>query len=231
MLVELHSHFLPQMDDGPEHAAVSIEMLAIWRMQGVEKVAATPHYIPHREPVNHFLTRRSEALVAMAGVAPLEMEILLGAEVLIEKGLSDTEDLQLLAIGNSKHILLELPYSPFKEWMLEEIYGIIHRFGLNPLLAHLERYTKWYNDTDLARVLSIRGATFQINNDALFKMSTRRFALELVRGGVPVVFASDAHNTDTRPPNTKAADKILASKLKTAEWQALTERNEDMLGV
>lgn len=229
MLVELHSHFLPNMDDGPEHAAVSLEMLGLWRAQGVERIAATPHYIPHNEPVKSFLARRSAALTAVSGAAP--PEILPGAEVRIEKGLSETEDLQALAIAKSKLILLELPYAPFKEWMLEEIYSVKHRFGLTPLLAHVDRYTKWYTGAELARVLSIRGAVFQINNDALFKMATRKFALELVRGGLPVVFASDAHDTDTRPPNTKAADKILTSKLKTPEWQALTERNENMIGV
>ena len=50
--------------------------------------------------------------------------ILPGAEVRLEKNLSEVEGLDRLRMGNSRYILLELPFIPYKEWMGEEIDNI-----------------------------------------------------------------------------------------------------------
>jgi protein-tyrosine phosphatase len=216
------------MDDGPGDAAASREMLEMWRNQGVERIAASPHYVPHREPAKEFLARRAAAFKAVEGACG--PSILLGAEVRIEKGVCETEGLNGLALAGGKHILLELPYSPFKEWMLAEAYGVMHNFGLVPIFAHIDRYLSWYTRDDMARVLSMREAVLQINNDALFKMGTRKFAVGLIRGGFPIVFGSDAHNTADRPPNNKAAMKALRAKLKEPEYLALIEQDAKVIG-
>lgn len=228
MLIDYHSHLLPGMDDGAKNVDTAVKMLNMYKGQGVGRVVATPHFYCHREPIEIFLSRREKALDVLLQVSG-GLCILTGAEVYIEKGISEAKSMRELALHNGNHILLELSYGSFKEWMLTEIYQTAYNWGLIPIIAHIERYLQWYSKSDMAQILSIRDAIIQINNDALFKRATLRFALELIRGGFPVIFGSDTHNTSDRPPNVEAAYKILRSKLKKHELLVLMELNEGLL--
>lgn len=227
MLTDYHSHLLPGIDDGAENIAASIDMLAMWKAQHVERVFATPHYHSHRESVEKFLARRNKAfdLLSSGNAVP---QIFLGAEVQIEKGISESEQMNLLTLAGSQYILLEFPYAPYKEWMLTEICNLIYRFHLIPLIAHIERYLIWYSNEDMERVLSLPEAILQVNCEAMLKRKTQKFALELITAGYPVLFGSDAHNTGDRSPNVEIAYRTLKSKLKKTEYAAFMELNEDL---
>ena len=43
-MIDFHSHILPGMDDGSKSTQESLEMLDMLRAQGVDTVAATPHF-------------------------------------------------------------------------------------------------------------------------------------------------------------------------------------------
>jgi protein-tyrosine phosphatase len=216
------------MDDGPEDVKTSLFMMNMWFEQGVERVVATPHYYPHSEPIKSFLSRREAALREIGKYASRPI-ILPGAEVRIERDICEAAEITKLTITGSSYLLLELPYAPLKEWMLSEVCGLAYNLKIIPIFAHIDRYLNWYSADDINRVLSIQGAVYQVNNEALFKRETRRFALQLIDNGCPVVFVSDAHNTGKRPPNNKAALKILRSKLSKAEFYKLTEFNERLI--
>ena len=42
-MIDLHSHLLPGIDDGPRTLAESVEMARVMAADGVTLVAATPH--------------------------------------------------------------------------------------------------------------------------------------------------------------------------------------------
>ena len=126
-------------------------------------------------------------------------------------------------------MLMELPYAPYKEWMINEIYNLSYNYKLVPVIAHVERYLQWYSSEQIEQVLSIQEAILQINHEALFEKKTQRFTLELIRGGFPVIFGSDAHNTSERPPNIREAYKWLKGKLKRHEYHDLIMLNSGLL--
>ncbi len=228
MLTDYHSHFLPAMDDGPEDTQTALRMLAVWREQGIERIVATPHFYPHRESAESFLARREKTFRALNPASDLP-HILLGAEVRVEQGICELEQIRALTLAGSKHILVEFPYAPFKEWMLAEVCNLAYHFGLIPVLAHIDRYVYWYSADDFSRVLSIREAVLQINNEAVLQRKTQKLALELVRGGFPVVFGSDAHNLEERPPNCKSAYQVLQAKLRQPEMLSLIKLNKMLI--
>lgn len=47
-MIDLHSHILPQMDDGSRSVDESLRMLAALAAQSVTEVAATPHFMRWR---------------------------------------------------------------------------------------------------------------------------------------------------------------------------------------
>ena len=87
-MIDAHIHILPCIDDGSNSVETSKEMLKLLKEQGVDKIIATPHYYNHREEsVADFLEKRQKAYEELS--SPENM--LLGAEVAIEHGLSKVE--------------------------------------------------------------------------------------------------------------------------------------------
>ena len=50
--VDIHSHILYGVDDGPDNIETSIEMMKIAYDEGIRKIVATPHYHPGKCDTN-----------------------------------------------------------------------------------------------------------------------------------------------------------------------------------
>ena len=138
-MIDLHSHILPQMDDGSKTPEETRRLLEIMRGQGVKTVAATPHFYARREDPETFLQRRAEAAEKLPREADLP-QVLLGAEVAWFHGMKRCGALQKLQIGNTGLLLVEMPFSAWTEQTVEEVCQIPAYLGLTPVLAHAERY-------------------------------------------------------------------------------------------
>ena len=214
MLTDYHCHILPGIDDGSRSIEMSLAMIRMMRKQGVERIVATPHFYAHREKcVARYLEKRQMAFEKLVTADPSCGEIFLGAEVAIEHGISQLEGIEELRMGNSKTILLELPYGPFSPWLLEEIQAVAIETGYTPVIAHINRYLDYYNKRELEAVLQVR-AVFQFNNEAVTTWGQRRFVKSLIKEGYPYIFGSDAHNVSSRRPDwdvlkAKATSEVL----------------------
>ncbi|WP_019678978.1 CpsB/CapC family capsule biosynthesis tyrosine phosphatase [Ruminococcus flavefaciens] len=200
MLTDHHCHVLPGLDDGSDSVETSLAMLGLMKEQGVERVVFTPHFYAHREKsVESFLEKRQAAFEAVKERSPVK-NMLLGAEVAVEHGVSELDGIEKLVMEGTDLILMELPYRGYEDWMSEEIYNISSEFGLKIIYAHIHRYTEYYSRTQLDRVLDKR-AVYQINNEAFGSFSQKRFVKRLMKEGYPLIFGSDAHNMSSRRPN------------------------------
>ena len=217
MLTEHHCHILPGMDDGAESAETALRMIGMMRAQGVEQIIATPHFYAHLEPggVRDFLAKRQRACAQIVQADPAAGGILLGAEVAVEHGISVLPDIAALRLADTDYILMELPYTGFQHWYLEEITNLAYEYRLTPVIAHIHRCLAYYSRAEIAEVLRME-AVFQINNEAFGNLRERRFVKSLIREGYPYLFGSDAHNISDRRPNwdllrRKAGSTIIAN--------------------
>ena len=202
MLIEQHCHILPQIDDGSSSVEMSIEMIKLMRSQGVERIIATPHFYAHRENNNikTYLDKRQNAYDKLIQSDSSNSDILLGAEVAIEHGISKLPDIDKLCLADTDYILLELPYAGFQHWYLEEITNISYEYGFTPIIAHIHRYLDYYSKAEYEEVLKL-AAIFQINNEAFGNFKEKKFVKSLIKEGYPYLFGSDAHNLSDRKPN------------------------------
>ena len=217
-IIDLHTHILPQMDDGSQSAAMSVQMMKQLQEQGVKWVCATSHYYAHQERVEQFLQRRRQAVFALgdaleeAGVEEYP-SIRLGAEVAYFPGISQCPELEQLCLGGTRTLLLELSYTQWTPQQVEEVASLSLDRGYQVILAHPERFAhmrSYWNDME--RLMSLPLA-LQINADSLIHWSSRKLALSLLSHAQSPLVASDCHNLTSRPPRLEKARLVVSKKL------------------
>lgn len=200
--IDFHTHILPAIDDGAKRSSESCEMLSLLESQGVDTVVLTPHYYSHREPIEKFLLRRNASLERLnAQYASDAIHFCVGAEVYYSEYLFNNEDLSALCIDNTDTMLLELPYNKkIDRMVIDRIWQLMCEYGINPVIAHVERYSSlWHSDRLLNDLLSM-GCVLQVNLSSAAQFGKRRI-FSLANKGVIGAVGTDAHNLTSRPPD------------------------------
>lgn len=177
-------------------------MLRLSYQDGIRKIVATPHFYAQEDTPDRFLARRDAAWKRLATKLPEDVpEIYLGAEVYYYAGISNTECLSQLCVGQGSLLLLEMPFQKWSERMIAEAIDIVRDRGFTVLLAHIDRYFA-FQDPDVWDLLTENGVLFQVNADAFLSgWRCRRRALRLLREGKIAALGSDCHNMTKRKPN------------------------------
>lgn len=203
-MTDLHTHILPAMDDGARDVEMSLAMLCEERAQRVERIALTPHFYRDEERPETFLARRQKAwdklCLAMERSGERFPELVLGAEVAWVPGLHRWAELERLCVGASSYLLLELPDTPWRGSMIDQLYDMMDSSGITPVLAHLERYFR-SQKPDYIRELFRMGVPVQISAQPMLHMLRRGQILRQIRGNPNCMLISDCHNMTTRRPN------------------------------
>ena len=215
-MIDLHSHILPGLDDGPATMEGSLELARAAVAAGTRTILATPHihHDPRIDPA--LIAAGIDALRAALAAAEIPLEVLPGGEIAISR-LSDLDDdmLRALALGGGPYVLVESPFSPavgdFEPMVLD-----LHARGHRVLLAHPERCPAFQRDPPRLEALVDAGALVQITAGSMaggFGSSVRRFTTTLLREGLVHVVASDAHDNLRRPPGLQAGFPLLERDL------------------
>ena len=227
-MIDIHTHILPNMDDGSASPEETAELLAMELAQGVDTVALTPHFYGHQEDPESFLTRRAEAVDSLLQTEEMP-RLLLGAEVAYFSGIGISEAVPALQLGNSGLLLIEMPFDTWSDRVVKEICDLPETLGLTPVLAHVERYRKRNQFLKYYRQLAEKDVLFQLNAQAFTARATRGWALKLIKNGYVQFLGSDCHNATTRPPNVQLAGQFLSQKLGPAFVKEFNEKAHYLL--
>ncbi len=215
MYIDFHTHILPNIDDGAKDIAMSVDMLKLAKECGAETVILTPHVdasSDHKEFLRIRQERFNELCDAMGDNKKAFPEMMLGAEVLLDTSLSERDDVRSLCIEGTELILLELPYDKWNSWYNHEIYNLISKHEVTPVLAHIERYMKTPKDLEKLDALISFGVKFQINASSFLSFWGKRIIRDLAANGNLHAIASDAHNLTNRSPNISKSLKVFEKK-------------------
>jgi protein-tyrosine phosphatase len=196
VVVDLHCHILPGVDDGPSTLDESVEYARAVAAAGTRVVVATPHV--EQVVVRELPERVAEVRAALAAEA-IALELRVGGELKPESvpALADDE-LELIAHGprGARWLLFEVPFDGVDD-AFRAGADELRRRGFGLLLAHPERSAEIL-DHGLSTVerLVAAGALVAANVDPLRGGEGRereRVAHALLRRGLPAVIATDAH--------------------------------------
>lgn len=209
-MVDIHTHILPQMDDGSSGVEETMQMLRRLHQQGVKTVVATPHFYPRKDNPKAFLERREKAVALLPDMDESMPQIILGAEVGYFTGMSRSEELEKLQLGETGLLLIEMPFDNWTDRIVQEVCEIPARRGLQPVIAHVNRYRHRGQLGKYAQVLLQEGVLFQCNADAFDKFLNRSWTVKALKKGQIHFLGSDCHNCTTRPPRiAEVQEKIL----------------------
>lgn len=213
-ICDMHSHFLPAMDDGCKTAEEAVQVLQGSYEQGVRRMFATPHYYPV-EPIDTFLQRRKASVETLRRALdtteqPLP-EFCLGAEVAYRPGLGHEKNLERLCLGDSRYLLLEMPFSAWSDEVVRSVRNLCNIQGFTPIIAHVERYLSMQTYDTLMRVLE-QDVLVQMNAERLLRFSKRGQARKMLQSGMVQLLGTDSHNTESRKPNIGPAVEYLEKK-------------------
>ncbi len=202
MYYDMHSHILPEMDDGSKSVEMSLEIIEKLRAQNVKNICFTPHYYTNEESMYKFLERREESLAKLKPVLPNDVNICVGAEVYVTEYLFNNDDLSGICYGNSKYILCEFPFSShFSERTMEYFYKLKGNYGLKPVLTHIERYEHLMADEGLVEELCDEDIIIQTNVGAFKGFSQKRRLLKYIKRGYIDIVGTDCHSLTRGNPD------------------------------
>ena len=226
-MLDIHSHFLPKMDDGSKSTEMSMEMLRSSRKQGVTTIVSTSHFYGTEESPESFLRRRRHAVNKLLPLlSDTEPEIMLGAEVFYYPGISQSESIPQLAIEGTDLIMIEMPFITWSDRIFEELITLQYNHRLHIVLAHVERYQS-IQKRDMFASLFEQPFYFQCNASAFTSYRSRKLALKMIDNGQLHFLGTDCHNIDKRPPNMKDARAVIEKKLSPGAWRKLTHEFEE----
>lgn len=211
-MIDWHSHILPGVDDGSRSTDESLQMLDALIEQQVDTVLATPHFFANEESVDEFVCRRDQAYEMLRPLmGDRSIRVLCGAEVKYYAGISRMEDLDKLAIGDTRLLLLEMSMTHWTDFTVHELTELAGTRGLKIVMAHIERYLG-YIDLKTIRQLCENGLYMQVNAGFFERFLSRNKAFRLLDSGMIHFIGSDCHNLTSRPPRIAPAYEMIGKR-------------------
>ncbi|MFO8089524.1 MAG: CpsB/CapC family capsule biosynthesis tyrosine phosphatase [Desulfatiglandaceae bacterium] len=204
-LIDVHSHILPGIDDGPETLEESLILAKIYARSGFRTVVATPHCIPGTGWMPNVQKIREKIELVSAGLRNYGILLCInpGMEIamdpLVPQLLSEG---RVLTISDGPYLLLECPFQRFPlGW--EDILHDISRMGYRVLLAHPERCAQLAAEPELVKDIASSSAYIQINWESLLGLNgrhARKVALAFAAERKIHCVATDSHDSELRSP-------------------------------
>jgi protein-tyrosine phosphatase len=227
--VDIHSHILPGIDDGPADMDGSIAMARAAVEIGISTIAATPHLRSDFPDVHvEELAGRTESVRETLGQQGIQLTVVPGAEVALLWAVDATDErLRLATYGQrGTDLLIETPSAGI--FGLDRFLFDLRARGMRVTLAHPERCADFHRNPEALRTLVTQGVLLQVNADSLVdagrRSAIRRLAEQLCTEGLAHVVASDGHRASSWRPVTKLnqAFEALTELVGTerAKWMA-----------
>jgi protein-tyrosine phosphatase len=221
-MIDLHSHLLPGVDDGPQSLAESVALAQAMANEGVrieefadEQVAKAIQANALYEGKYPLVSALSRPVIADA-VAGVALDVRPGGEIALER-LATLESPELLRFGlagNRRYLLVEFPYTGWPLALGQQTFALRRR-GIVPVLAHPERNPDVQKDPERLRAFVEEGAIVQLTAASLvgrLGQRTSRAAGELIDRGLAHMLASDAHSPGVRAAGLSAAAAMIGDE-------------------
>jgi protein-tyrosine phosphatase len=225
-VIDIHCHILPEVDDGPKSWETAEAICKMATADGITHMVATPHANDRYHYDRAYLTQLLAMLQERIGPSP-SLDLGCDFHLSFENMASALATPERYCIGTSHYLLVELSNFSIPE-QIDDWLAQMHEKGITCIVTHPERNPILQQNT--ARVLRwIKlGCAVQITASALtggWGERAGEIAKWLLRQNAVHFIATDAHNTQRRPPILSEARKVVVREFGEDLATALVETN------
>jgi protein-tyrosine phosphatase len=206
-MIDLHTHILPGVDDGPLDMDGSVALARAMVDDGITTVVATPHaFHPMFSPTPADCDAALSSLTDRLTAESIPLTVLPGAECHLPSRSDMVFKSPNLRLNRGRWVLLEWPLD-MDLILIRQLVFDAGVAGVSVLLAHAERHPGAKRRDDVSELVRA-GLRLQVNADNLanwFAGSSGRIAKRLLRDGLVHVIATDAHDVGLRRPRLSEA--------------------------
>ncbi|RHW39570.1 capsular biosynthesis protein [Lysinibacillus yapensis] len=232
-MIDMHSHILWNVDDGPETIEQSLTLLEQAAKEGITDIISTSHcQHPQYDAKYNVVLEQVQQLQQELKNRQIPLTLHTGHEVrLTEKLIPSIKEGSIHVLANSKYLLLELPSSHIPHYTKNIIHALLVE-GITPIIAHPERNKGIAEKPERLERLIREGALAQITAGSLaghFGRSVQKLSLNLVRANLVHTYGSDVHNLSTRPFLFEKGLQFLKKKKEFEAVEMLLHNNKKIL--
>lgn len=208
-MIDLHCHLLPQIDDGSRSLAESLQMARIAVSEGITVSACTPHILPGvYDNTGPAIVAAIDRLQAELLDADIPLQLVGGADVHVAPDLLDgLRNGRVLPLAQSRYFLLEPPQAVLPPRFEGYLFSLVSA-GYVPIITHPERLSWVESHYGVFARLVRMGVWTQLTAGSLtggFGKRARYWSEKMLEDGLVHIIASDAHDSERRPPHLTGA--------------------------
>jgi protein-tyrosine phosphatase len=220
-VVDIHSHILPEVDDGPKSWDVCVAMCRAAAADGITHMVASPHANDRYHYDREYMQGLVAHLQELVGDTP---KITLGCDFhLSYENLQDAfANPSRYVIGKTHYLLVEFSNYGVPQNTTDSFHKLGDR-GITVVITHPERNPILRENLQRVVEWAEQGCIIQMTGSALtgfWGESTRRAAEWLLESQAVHVLATDAHDLEKRVPilstSRDAAAQIVGDEVAEA---------------
>ena len=194
---DLHSHYIPGIDDGAKTIEDSLVMIRAMKDMGYNTIITTPHVMVDYYPNTTQIIQAGLATVQNAlKENNIDITLRAAAEYYMDENFMRLLESEPLLTITDNQVLVEFSML-YEPPMLLDVIFKMESAGYKPIIAHPERYMFFHNNTSKFKLLKDRGCLLQMNMLSVagyYGKGVKMVAEELLRKGMYDYCGSDMHH-------------------------------------
>ena len=217
-MIDLHTHLLPDWDDGAKDWDEMFKMAEIAQQDGIEKIVLTPHIFRLTKYNNDFEVLKKRMNQHKMRTLKLKVKFYRGAEVFFHHEMIEAIENNKLTINKSKYVFLEFP----SDFVISNVKDLLFKLMIKnfiPIISHPERNNFFLKNPQMLYELVKMGCYAQLTAKSIsgeYGREIKKISKLFLRYNLVHVIASDAHDPEKRPPilsiGVKAATRIVGEE-------------------
>lgn len=194
--VDIHSHLIPNIDDGSKSIEQTLEMIISFQKLGYKKIITTPHIHPSYPNTPETIISGLNKVKEAVEQSEINIQIEAAAEYFVdEKFLSTIEKNENILSFGENLVLVESSFIN-KPIFFEQALFELKSKGYTPVLAHPERYQFLEGSIDWLLELKNMGVLLQVTLGSIsgyYGETPQKISKQLLKADMVDFLGSDLH--------------------------------------
>ncbi len=228
-MIDIHSHILPNIDDGARNIDETMKLLKEAMSVGFKDIVSTSHYME-----GYYETAIPERKILMEAIYQkfpeynMDINLYLGNEVYLSNNIMNLlENRKVSSINDTNYVLFDMPLDVEPSNLYDVVYELVQN-KLVPILAHPEKYKFIQKEPELINDLIELGVLMQVNYGSLIGLDgdkARIIVEKMLESNMVHFLGSDAHRPNTIYPKIPKILPIIETMIGKEKLEELTDIN------